>query len=604
MTFQFNYPVRNAAEVEGVAERAAVLKKHGRVEMLVGALAERTAADIPAGGSSWHDYTSYLSTWQKLFPHPKMQPFLDMEHVGRNRALLRDVMQVVRKNGYAAGLQFHTPFYLPEGFYERYPHLRGPRCDHPRRSRQEAFSLCVDHPETLQIFREMSAEVGREMPELEWMKIMTNDAGAGLCWSDWIYMGPNGPSACGHVSTAVRVKGLLDAIREGAGRPIDFLMNGNFSAAELREMGLLMGDAFHYELHHGAREDDRQVDVGGRCENPVKGILDPLEMLEKLGRTRGARVDRVGMNFRMNYTRGHDTPEVAALVIDVVDAFFSEPEGGAYGTLERLNLLRKICEKWVGVKKRDELLEAFVLLNKALAQKDLLCFRNLGNYMAVSMRHFTRPLVIMPELLTAEEEAYFLPHVFNVHVNEARVDYRDGHGSKMVGGHPMWFEAKHPDPRLKILDQFRRQMQEVAGALEGMEGTEAAESLKHMGMALRLYAGVLRSVNNCLSMGVVRDRNVEKLSGAARIPSKLEDWVGDPDLQLMLGYMRDELDNTAELVGLLEKGGMLQMLVADRAEDEDTFLLGPDLVGQLGKKMAIMRRHWRDVEGYMTSPHK
>jgi hypothetical protein len=72
----------------------------------------------------------------------------------------------------------------------------------------------------------------------------------------------------------------------------------------------------------------------------------------------------------------------------------------------------------------------------------------------------------------------------------------------------------------------------------------------------------------------------------------------------MNSFMRDELDNAAEMIGLLENGGLRQMLVAERAEEEDTFLLGPDLVGNLRKKCAIMRKHWIDVEPYMSTPHK
>ena len=76
-TFQLVYPVRRASELEHVAEKMGALKKHGKVEVVVCHVAEKTAADIPPGGSSWHDYTSYLATWQKFFPHDKMKPFLD-----------------------------------------------------------------------------------------------------------------------------------------------------------------------------------------------------------------------------------------------------------------------------------------------------------------------------------------------------------------------------------------------------------------------------------------------------------------------------------------------------------------------------------------------
>lgn len=37
--------------------------------------------------------------------------------------------------------------------------------------------------------------------------------------------------------------------------------------------------------------------------------------------------------------------------------------------------------------------------------------------------------------------------------------------------------------------------------------------------------------------------------------------------------------------------------------DEDTFLLGADLIQQLKNKRRIMMAHRRDIEGYLTSPY-
>ena len=68
--------------------------------------------------------------------------------------------------------------------------------------------------------------------------------------------------------------------------------------------------------------------------------------------------------------------------------------------------------------------------------------------------------------------------------------------------------------------------------------------------------------------------------------------------------MRDELDNAQELIALLEKGGMDLICHAKDSIHEDTFLLGPDLINQVKKKRKIMLDHWRDIEGYMTSPLK
>jgi len=65
--------------------------------------------------------------------------------------------------------------------------------------------------------------------------------------------------------------------------------------------------------------------------------------------------------------------------------------------------------------------------------------------------------------------------------------------------------------------------------------------------------------------------------------------------------MRDELDNTTELLQLLESGGITQVLTAADPADEDPFLLGPALVEQLKKKRQIMRKHWLDAESHLAT---
>jgi hypothetical protein len=53
---------------------------------------------------------------------------------------------------------------------------------------------------------------------------------------------------------------------------------------------------------------------------------------------------------------------------------------------------------------------------------------------------------------------------------------------------------------------------------------------------------------------------------------------------------RDEFDNTNELIGLLENGGLDLVARARDARSEDTFVIGPDVVGALRQKAQLMRR--------------
>jgi hypothetical protein len=260
-----------------------------------------------------------------------------------------------------------------------------------------------------------------------------------------------------------------------------------------------------------------------------------------------------------------------------------------------------MCAKWVGEQQADVLLEAFHDLHDALNYRAASLPMFTANYVGLSMRHINRPLVAIPEKLTPEEESYFLPHVFNPSVNEARSDYIDFHGGRLSGPRGM---DQGADPQLLPITTFVNRLNDVAARLESLGGAGGAETFRRMGVSLRIYASIFRSCGNVFAVQKISDCNAEKFAGPPRVPPKVADWNGDTDLQLLNQSMRDELDNTTELVQLLEAGGINQVLTAVDPADEDPFLLGPALVDQLRKKRQIMRNHWPDAESYLSTPHK
>ena len=125
-----------------------------------------------------------------------------------------------------------------------------------------------------------------------------------------------------------------------------------------------------------------------------------------------------------------------------------------------------------------------------------------------------------------------------------------------------------------------------------------------MAKSLRIYASFIRSGLNFYQMQMLRDRNAERFAQVSPTPAKEASWTGDTDIIPMNEQMRDELDNTQELIALLEDGGMDLVCHSEDASEEDIFLLGPDLIDQLKYKCKIMRRHWLDIQDYLAPPHK
>ncbi len=237
-------------------------------------------------------------------------------------------------------------------------------------------------------------------------------------------------------------------------------------------------------------------------------------------------------------------------------------------------------------------------INRAFELKNALAgaFANYSEfYCGVSMRHLNRPLVLKPELLTPEEERYFLPYVFNPRQSEARMDYIDFHGGRMSA------TTNWDDPALRRA----LAMADRAGAtLQHLEGAPEGEFLRKMGLSVRMWAHEVRSIHNFFHAQLLRDKYADILNGPKRLPAKVASWEGDPGNLEWNAIMRDELDNTHELIALLEAGGLELVARAKDPRYEDTFLMGPDLVGQLRQKTKIMREHWLDVQDYLAPPHK
>ena len=323
---------------------------------------------------------------------------------------------------------------------------------------------------------------------------------------------------------------------------------------------------------------------------PVKGILDPLSFLRSVQSINKKTAKTIFIGFKTFYNRGNESLAVSGMLLDMLEKQMQSPAED--GTIPTLQQLMKYCEEWGGKNSAGDLFNAFVLLNEALRYKNAAMPRVSAMYWAVSNRHINRPLVIAPQRLTEKEEDYFLPYVFNVSKEEARMDYTDIHGS-------------HNTIPAGVVENYLAKIKQVTLLLEGIENAAPKkEFIQNMATALRIYASIMKSCGNFAEAQTIRDRNAAKLNGPIHRPDKEVTWTGDPDFIRFNEIMRDELDNAQDLVDLLQKGGMDLVIHAKDSLHEDTFLLGPDLINQVKKKRKIMLDHWRDIEDYLASPFK
>jgi hypothetical protein len=591
--FILHSPTRDLEQFKAFAIEAARLKPYGQVVVNISEIAEKGFHEIPEGGSGWHEYAVNSPGLHRVFPHPKIAPHVPADFVKANQKLLLDKAKVLQELGLDAGYWGVEPYFIVESFWREFPHLRGPRVDHPRRSTQEEFSICVDHPESREIISWMAAELRKAVPNFGTFVFKTNDAGGSMCWANALYPGIQGPAGCQSLSPGQHVANFVSALHEGfetgGGDVPVYIGHCNFWGNEIYDIQrLLPANTFL------AAMDSSTMAFGSMISGayPIRGMINPAEILAKLERFHKPQIKTVFVDFRSSYDRANETPETTARVLDVFEHGAQNPTSSLLG---RLNSLKAFAAKWAGENNAEALMEALVDLDNAFKLRSAITGRGFSTlYAGVSLRHITRPFVIRPELLTEDEESYFLPHIFNVDRGEARKDYIDLHGGRMSGPvngmPPGWNQALS-----KMLD--------VAGRLEAMADAEGqGKFLFKLATAVRIYVSVNRSAVNFYFGQTIRDQYADRLAGEP-LPVKLVPG-GTADLMKWNDLMRAEMQNTEQLIALLKERGTEQIVIAPDSKHEDTFVLGPDLLDQLKRKIDITRKYWLDAEHFLQPPAK
>jgi len=456
----------------------------------------------------------------------------------------------------------------------------------------------LDLPESQAMTASMMAELRRRVPHLGAFAFKTNDAGAGLCWGAALYPGVLGPSHCRGLSPGQHVANLVAALHKGAAEgggdvPV-FIGHSNFWNNEIYDIArLLPPNTFLADRHVAAAA--ATVATGsllGSC-SPARGLFDPLAILEAAEQVRRAETETVFFDFRMSYDRAGETPDTVGRVVDALLHGLEHPAPTVYG---RLQSLRAWAASWAGEPVAEAVWQGCYDLHDALRIRSAAITRGFSPplYTSVSLRHLTRPLVFDPARLSSEEEGYFLPHVFNVDLTEARQDWIDLHGGRISG--PPLAATDIPG-----LSEMIRLLQRAATAFESVSGPVAA-TLSNLGLACRVLASTMRSARNFYFGQLIRDRHADRVAAGPDIAKRLPG--GTADLLRWYELARDEMENAEELAALFASRGLEAVVHAATPAGEDTFRLGPDLVADLRRKAAIMHAHWCDAEQYLQSPNK
>lgn len=530
----------------------------------------------------------------KLAVPKALEPYLDVEYAKENLELVRKRSEIVKKYGMQAAMVVIDPFYLPEKAYIDHPAWRGPRCDHPRRSREMYFSPCIDNEEVRALYYEAMQRICEQI-DIGFLQIITNDSGAGLCWSTGLYNGPNGPEACRKVSMAERVVGFLQVLYDAAGsmgRNMLIDITSDIFGYKAPEASM---DAAWVSLKPGQL-------VTGRDRYGKKPIYHMLSDLSE--QIRPMQMLPMTVDFiRKLHEAGKAESEYIKVIIHcsefneyirILDAY---REMRPCDAVQVMDVLRKVAVQIVGEGQASKLVDAWYALDEATRIMSDLHFDNFIWMPLISQRLINRPLVPVPDELGQEETAYYRPFLFQATTKEQALDLMNIQGMDFIKGFTATRILKlSAGKAIPLLEHAAKLFEDIETAEEA-----AKRSLALTARRIRVLCCLSHTLCNAACYQEILDSTdpEEKPLFGTQWPAE-----GDVRITTLNEIARMEIDNTYKLIGLLGNEPNVFFPIAEKREYEDIFLMSDQLPCQLEKKVRIMMAHMRDADRIYESKNK
>lgn len=525
----------------------------------------------------------------KFIVHDKLKKYIPADYVARNLANLKQRAAILKEFGLKSTFWGFEPAYLPEEAYVDHPDWRGPRCDHPRRSRTEYYAPCTDNPEIRAMYVDMVAELCKVCP-FEAFRFRVNDSGSGICWSLFQYPGPNGRECCRFGDYSQRVVDFMSLFQEGAAKAglDDVKVNSRMNLGPALEPGVIAklkpGQSVNNRTASG-RASEMTIGFPNRFLDytvPVEGLSRVVMIARQLQEAQ--RSPGADLSIGLRSLQEQDTLALLRL-------YLHRPMGDGPAALGAA--VEAVAAEFVGESHKREFANALYDLERAITHLDS-SFDKGGHIFllgTVHQRWLTRPLVCFPEELTPEEKDYYRRFQFQAQGEKEANDLLDLQGTRWMDGYGgmelVKLVADHAVLPLgeKVLATFRAMVpfavdEKAQGYLEAL--VDRAE----------LYFCLVRNMKNVVAYQYHLD-TVDR-SRPPHDDTLDHSCQGDKRLYEIESIARAEIDNTQKIIDILRRAKLPVIQTTPRVEDETIMTFGPNLVEQLEKKIAIMQRHRHD----------
>jgi hypothetical protein len=176
-------------------DREMYIREYARLgftHIEVNALAFTSPWEKGVPGEFYPDFYTYCPALDQFVSSRLNQGIYPQDYLANNLKRLKENARLAVKYGLVPGLLCFEPRSVPDAFFEKYPTLRGARVDHPFRSFKPRYNMSIAHPVVRKHYQELLVKLMKEVPQLGYMTIWSNDSGAGFEHTRSLYVGRNG----------------------------------------------------------------------------------------------------------------------------------------------------------------------------------------------------------------------------------------------------------------------------------------------------------------------------------------------------------------------------------------------------------------------------
>ena len=545
----------------------------------------------PGDVYSWfYDYSPDLD---QFVTSSLLEGFYPKEYLRQNLDFLRSNASLAVSHGLVPGLHINSPRSMPEEFWQKYPFLRGARIDHPRESFRPRYTLAMAHPAVQQHYRELVRSLLKEVPQIGFIHIWTNDSGSGFEYVSSLYAGRNGGpyllrewkrddeiarAAAANVLSYYRL--LRDEAR-GINPECRIVCDlGSFSAERKYIVPQFGGglDAGAFGSFEGSTTDEelRQLKQSGGeihvkldlADNNVLGLPFPSLVYERL---------QTASSHGALYILTNAVPRSLA-PYDINGEVLRSYQEDAGTPLPRI--LEAAARVWVGEEYARQLTDLWLLSDEAVRAYP--AGIPYSTFAFPWFRLWIRPFVPDIDSIPEAERSYYEQYLLATFNNPARVDLNND----MMWNFLTVSEARELKNKVdqSVLPPLTRAI-EIAGTLlrQSPQSSRHATVFGDLRDRLRAARCFFTTMRNSVAW-------TEAVHGFLEATTESDKAVyGALGREMVSG----EIQNANELLRLWNESPVNWMPVAQSAET--LHLYGPGFGEQLRRKISLMERHIDDV---------